>query len=135
MSHFVKVKTVIKDMALLRRAASNLGYLVIRDGHVRGYNNGTQKADYVLKLPGNYDVGFSKNDITGEYEVIADFWMDHISKYIGHPNAQTDQEKMGKLLQEYSKEAIVQQARNLGYVPIMEKNHDSMLEMRFSNGE
>lgn len=134
MSHFVSVKTTLNDMSALRRAASNLGFIVVRDSYVRGFNDNFMKADYVLKLPGDYDVGFTKNK-NGTYEIKADFWYDHISKYLGHQNPQTDEEKIGKLLQEYSREIVLEQARSLGYMPIMEKNNDGIIEMRFSNGE
>jgi len=79
------VKTrFISEMAI-KKAANSLGYTVRHNQNCRGYNNMTTACDLVMRLPGEYDVGFQKQ--TGGYELVADFWDNHISQYLGDPVA------------------------------------------------
>jgi hypothetical protein len=72
MSQIIEVKPEerITDIAALRSAAKDLGLELTEKGQVR-YYFGTKEADYVLKLPGRYDLGFVKQP-DGSYQFLAD---------------------------------------------------------------
>lgn len=86
MSHWFKVKTRLMSETAIKKAANSIGYSVRHRQECRGYNDHTTNCDLVMKLPGEYDVGFQKQS-DGSYEMVADFWSDHISKYLADPNA------------------------------------------------
>lgn len=60
----------ITDIEALRTAAKDLNLELQQHGQVR-YYYGTKSADYVLKLPGKYDLGFVKQP-DGSYQFLAD---------------------------------------------------------------
>lgn len=110
MSHWTKIKVKIDSETAIIKAANELGYLVKKNSICRGYQGNTTKCDLVLVLPGEYDLGFIKNENTGEYEIIADFWQNHLSQYLGNEkliNKATNEEekniaKIAKFMQKYS---------------------------------
>ena len=61
MSQIIEVKPqeTINDVESLRVAAKDLGLQLQERGKVRFYS-GERDADYVIKLPGKYDLGFVK---------------------------------------------------------------------------
>jgi len=84
MSHWFTVETRFQSGTAIKKAANSLGFQVRHNTKCRGYNGQTKECDLVMKLPGNYDVGFQKQ-ADGSYAVVADFWQDHISKYLANP--------------------------------------------------
>lgn len=135
MSHYVKVSTQIKNMEIMKKVAREMGYLIMKNTLCRGYGRQTQECDYVLMLPGEYDLGFQYNKEKVCYEIVADFWRDHISKYLGIENAETEEEKIGKLLQNYAKEQVLDVGRRLGYMPLLEKEtEDGSIELTLDVG-
>ena len=74
MSHFTKVKTVIRDQAILCEALRQLHHQ-FREGEnliVRGYMGGTQTAQVVLNTGCHYDIGFQRQpDQT--FDAVADW--------------------------------------------------------------
>jgi hypothetical protein len=74
MSHFTKVKTVIRDQVVLCEALRQLHHQ-FREGEnltVRGYQGGTQTAQVVLNTGCNYDIGFQRQaDQT--FDAVADW--------------------------------------------------------------
>ena len=66
----VKPEEKIVSVTALRAAAKDLGLELEEKGQVRGYS-WTRPADYVLKLPGKYDLGFVKK-ADGSYSFLAD---------------------------------------------------------------
>ncbi|MEA5467837.1 DUF1257 domain-containing protein [Spirulina sp. 06S082] len=72
MSHFSTIKVQIKNGEILNEVLQELGYAVERNTEIRGYQGKTTTADYVIRRPNCYDIGFRQNGET--YNVIADFW-------------------------------------------------------------
>ena len=72
MSQIIEVQPEerITDIEALKTAAKDLGLELQEKGQVR-YYYGTKEADYVLKLPGKYDLGFVKQ-ADGSYQFKAD---------------------------------------------------------------
>ena len=95
MSHFSKITSQIKDLEVLRKTVASMGYQLEEDGECR-YYYGTKPSEYVIKLPGKYDVSVSKQ---GEnFSIEADLWGGHVTEYIG--------ENASLLIQNYTVEKI-----------------------------
>jgi hypothetical protein len=60
MSHFVTIKTQIKDLDALRSALKKLGLSLFPNAQARGYEENNIKGDYVIRLNGPYDVALNK---------------------------------------------------------------------------
>jgi|GEM_PF-1805104 hypothetical protein len=84
MSHWFTLKTKLNSESAIKAGARRLGYMVVHNRMCRGYNGNETLCDLVMKLPGQYDIGFQKQ-MDGSYEVVADFWSDYISKYLANP--------------------------------------------------
>jgi hypothetical protein len=85
MSHWFKVKTHFTSEKAIKKTANSLNFPIRHNQLCRGYGRNTTKCDLVMKLPGQYDVGFQKQQ-DGSYELVADFWSDHISEYLANPD-------------------------------------------------
>ncbi len=83
MSHWFSVKTRFQNERAIKQAANSLGFSVVHRKSCRGYGGQTKVCDLVLKLPGEYDVGFMRWD--DAFVVVADFWLDEIAKYLADP--------------------------------------------------
>lgn len=75
MSHFSKIKTSLRDLALLQKSLDDLG--VRWDENIKslnGYKSQRCFANLVIKQNNNYDIGFTWNGT--EYQLVADlqFW-------------------------------------------------------------
>ena len=73
MSHFSTIKTKIRNKPELQEALELLQYNVVEDQELRvtgshGINHETVEAELAIGT----DVGFRLNEITGEYELVAD---------------------------------------------------------------
>ena len=93
MSHFTKISAVIKDLEALTAAANKMGFEVQRDAKCR-YYYGAEKKDFVIKLPGQYDIAATVTD--GTYQLEADFYNGYVSRYVGNNG--------DKLMQQYTVE-------------------------------
>ena len=80
MSHFTKITAQIKDMEALTAAAKKMGFSVKQNANCR-YFHGEEKREFVIKLPGSYDVAATKEG--DHYTLEADFYGSHVSKYVG----------------------------------------------------
>ncbi len=74
MSHFVKIRTIIRETELLQQALRDLGFS-FREGEglvVRGDARKTETAEIVVATGSSWDIGFRR---TGEgYEIVADWY-------------------------------------------------------------
>lgn len=80
MSHFTKITAQIKDLEALTVAAKKMGFSVAQNANCR-YYYGAQKRDFVIKLPGAYDMAANKDG--DHYTLEADFYGSHVSRYVG----------------------------------------------------
>jgi Protein of unknown function (DUF1257) len=72
MSHFSTVRVQIKRGEVLHEALLDLGYTIVQNAEVRGYQGNKTTADYVVRQSNGYDLGFRR--VAEEYELVADFW-------------------------------------------------------------
>src|SRR5690606_7714101 len=72
MSHFTRVRTQLRDLDTVRRALEDLGFEVVENAPVRGYNGQQERADLVVQTGSEYNLGFRRE---GQNVVmVADFW-------------------------------------------------------------
>lgn len=84
MSHWFSVETKFDSAEAIKKTANSMGFQVRHNQKCRGYNGQIKECDLVMKLPGQYDVGFEKQS-DGSYTVVADFWQNYVSKYLADP--------------------------------------------------
>jgi hypothetical protein len=122
MSHTTKLEGAsIKSASAIRAAvdalrSKGIKASVLENAKPRAYfSNQIDKCDLVMKLEdGPYDVGFKLND-QGEYEVLYDNYINRVSELIGSKGEGTVAE-VGQFMQEYVKEATIEQATNQGFM-------------------
>nr|QUE28128.1 Ycf35 [Sahlingia subintegra] len=75
MSHFSKIKTIIKDLDMLKLSLTDLDLdFNLSDQRIIGYDSETCLAEIVIEQTNNYSFGFAWNG--NEYELVVDpqFW-------------------------------------------------------------
>ena len=72
MSHFTTIKVQIKNGQVLAESLRELGYEVLQNVEVRGYQGNKTTAEYVIRQSNGYDLGFRRSG--DNYELVADFW-------------------------------------------------------------
>jgi hypothetical protein len=83
MSHFVAIKTSVRDVNALRKACEELGLELLEKGTARGYSRNTIKGDYVIRLKGPYDVAVNQDKETGSFGFSTDWFAGHVEKEVG----------------------------------------------------
>jgi hypothetical protein len=74
MSHFVRIRTQIREREHLVQALRDLHYQ-FQEGEslvVRGYAANRERADVLVNTGSQYDIGFQRK--ADNYEVVADWW-------------------------------------------------------------
>jgi hypothetical protein len=105
MSHFVSIKTQIKDIAALRDACAELGLAVLDNTGARGYAGATHPGDHVIRLNGPFDIAANRQP-DGNYHLSCDWWDGHVEKEVGS--------SYGRLLQLYAIHKTAREARKRG---------------------
>lgn len=103
MSHFTTIKVKIKNGEFLHQVLQELGYQVECNTTVRGYLGDTTQAEYVIRQPNRYDLGFRRK---GEnYELVADFWGAKINQ----------QAFVNKITQKYAHKTLMATVQEQGF--------------------
>lgn len=124
MSHFVQIKTIIKEEQHLIEALKDLHlrYRVGEDLYVEGYNGIRQKVDIVVDTGSRCSIGFKK---TPEgYQIIADWWALEVFTQL------REKDFVQKLAKQYAYNVIQSQIREQNLVIEQEQvleNGDTML--------
>ena len=111
MSHFTRVRTKLRNIATVQRALEDLGYQVKAEDKVRGYGGDRARADLVVRLDGNYDIGFTQQR-NGDVVMVADLWALRIDK-----NA-----FLNEVTQRYAYHTVMGQAEAQGFQVTEEAN-------------
>lgn len=80
-----------------------LGYQVECNTAVRGYQGDTVQAEYVIRQPNRYDLGFRRNG--EDYELIADFWGARINQ----------QQFISSITQKYAHKTLMAAVQEQGF--------------------
>jgi hypothetical protein len=83
MSHFVAIKTSVRDVNALRKACEELGLELLEKGTARGYAKNVIKGDYVIRLKGPYDIAVNLDLESGSYGLSTDWYAGHVEKEVG----------------------------------------------------
>ena len=104
MSHFVTIKTQIKDIEALRTACTELGFPIEENTEARGIGT-LQHGDYVIRLKGPCDIAVQwQADRT--FGLSTDWWGGHVEQEVG--------KNYGRLLQIYAVHKASREARKRG---------------------
>jgi hypothetical protein len=82
MSHFSQITTKLRNLPSLQQALDDAGVRwELGPKSVRGYQGKTETAEVVIEQDNGYDLGFRRNDETGDYELVADlqYWQQPLS--------------------------------------------------------
>jgi len=105
MSHFVTVKTQIKDIEALRGACAELNLEVQENSIARGYGSTRFPAEFVIKLKGPFDIAVNRQ-AKGVFSLSTDWWAGHVENEVG--------KDYGRLLQLYGVHKATREAHNRG---------------------
>lgn len=112
MSHFVEIGVEVRDIEALKDACAELGLKVVANSEARGYKStygrgkaATLAADYVIVLPGPYDVAVIRGE-GGVYSMQADTYNGHVENVLGAG--------MGRLKQLYAAAKVTRDAQRKG---------------------
>lgn len=122
MSHFTTVELEIKDPDAIRGACESLGLELEEDSDARGYSSNTTHGDFVIRLPGPYDVALVKNAGTGLYDVQCDLYQGHVERALGSG--------FGRFMQAYGVSKTMIEAKKKGYVARQVKQEDGSIQIR-----
>jgi hypothetical protein len=106
MSHFVAIKTSVRDVNALRKACEELGLALLEKTTARGFASNTLKGDYVIRLKGPYDIAVNMDKESGSYGLSTDWYAGYVEKEVGTGYA--------KLLQLYAIHKTQIEARKKG---------------------
>jgi len=73
LSHFSRLKTIIKDKEILEDTLKDLGYNIRHSSSISGFEGTTTNVELAISMPKGYDIGFVRNN-AGTFDIIADFW-------------------------------------------------------------
>ena len=73
MSHFSRLKTIIKDKEVLEDTLKDLGYNIRLSSSISGFAGTTTNVELAISMPKGYDIGFVRNN-AGTFDIVADFW-------------------------------------------------------------
>ena len=108
MSHFSQIKTKIRNLPALQAALTDLNTVWAAGPKVvRGYQGTTETAEVVIEQDNGYDLGFKRNDDTGEYELVADlqYWNQPLSV----------EGFLGRLTQRYAYHTVLSETSSQGF--------------------
>jgi hypothetical protein len=103
MSHFTTIKVQIKEGSVLAESLRELGYQVLENVEVRGYQGNKTTAEYVIRRSNGYDLGFRRSG--DNYELVADFWGARIN----------EQEFVNAVNQKYAHKMLMQSVVDQGF--------------------
>jgi Protein of unknown function (DUF1257) len=83
MSHFVAIKTSVRDVNALKKACEELGLELLEKTTARGFASNTLKGDYVIRLKGPYDIALNLDPESGSYGLSTDWYAGHVEKEVG----------------------------------------------------
>ncbi len=120
MSHFTTIKTQIKDLEALREACQELGLGLLQDTEARGYGSNRQRAEFVIRLKGPYDIALARQG-DGTYGLSTDWWDGHVEQEVGT--------NYGRLLQLYAVHKTSREARRRGLTVRRSQREDGAIKL------
>lgn len=129
MSHLTVIKSTFKDLGALQVAAATLGHPLTEGGRARYYSGVSDNCDWLMKLPGKYDVGFKANAQAGCYEVVADSEVLSKGSYLAREAHAILGPELKFLHQEYTAAVLARDCAMAGRSVVREKLPDGRLQL------
>jgi Protein of unknown function (DUF1257) len=110
------VQTQLRDPDAIKAAAKALGIEFVEQGLARLYGGEySSECDFVLRLPGRYDLGLKKN-AAGTYDFVCDAWLleGRWAEGANHPGTKSIGLNGSRLKQEYAYAILQAEARRKG---------------------
>ena len=115
MSHLTTVHTQIRSIEALQLACAALGVSLTQGGRARFYAGHSEACDYVITLPGRYDLGLTYQQASGTYAFVADAELLEGPVHArNQPGRQILGERGQRLRQEYAYAVFQLEARRKG---------------------
>jgi len=121
MSHFVTIKTQIRDIAALRDACGELGLQVLDCADARGYATANTRGEHVIRLRGPYDIALNRETDKEPFGLTTDWWDGHVEKEVG--------KDYGRLLQLYGVHKASREAKRRGHTVRRSKLKDGTIKL------
>ena len=131
MSHTVKIKSQFKaeHMESFKRALAQFGWQTKENSTIRTYSSDQDRNVVYPMIAVNpnagYDLGLKINELTGELEVMGDFYDGSIAKTLGS--------ELNDLKKEYSCCVIEDKLAFEGYVATRTVNQDNTIDIMAEN--
>jgi hypothetical protein len=129
MSHLTTIKTQYNDVDTLREAVETFGLELTQGGNCR-YFSGKPAVDWLVTLPGNYDVGF-KQEADGSLSVMCDSELFKPTIYNGQKSVAYEKwgDKFERLTGEYNAIRITNIYRRKGHSVSRETRQDGSIKV------
>lgn len=119
MSHFVRVRTVLREKDLIRAALRDLGHETDESpaAAVRGDRGRTEAAEIVVRTGSSYDIGLrpAAGVSDGSWEVVADwYWVERSTSF-------REKEFLDGLAQRYAYRVVLAQAKEQNLIVTEER--------------
>ncbi len=132
MSHLTTIKSQIKFPDAILSAAQVLGVSVVQRAKARFYSGYSEPCNYVLQLPGRYDLGL-KQMPDGTFHFVCDEEVLSDTENVRNSDALRILGKRGgRFLQEYHAAVAMTQARQAGLIYQRNTLADGTLQIRLT---
>lgn len=134
MSHLTTVQTQFRDIDPLREAVESFGLKLTEGGHCRFYS-GRPSVDYLVTLPGAYDVGF-KVQADGSLSMVCDSELYKPTIYNGKTSEAYKLwgQNFEKLTDAYSAAVITDTYQKQGFSVFREAREDGSIKITAQRG-
>ncbi|MCL5037438.1 MAG: DUF1257 domain-containing protein [Chloroflexi bacterium] len=122
MSHFTKIKTRIRDSELLVRCLEQMGFEVQKGrSKVRGFS-GAQDVELKIKIQGNREIGFVKNN-QDYYDMVADWYgvTGTSSRMFSKDLEDRFREMENSIRRSYARETVLEKLESKGFTVVEQK--------------
>jgi len=116
MSHFSRLKTIVYDLNILKKALTDLNINWIDETKkIKGYKGEIHEVNLIIPQKNNFDIGFNWNG--QEYELIADlsFW----------EQSWSIETFLNKVNQRYAVNKILTETEDQGFKLVNQKNENN----------
>ncbi|GJL61687.1 MAG: hypothetical protein NPIRA04_03410 [Nitrospirales bacterium] len=132
MSHLTTIQSQIKFPHAILDAAKALGITVIQQAKARFFAGSSDMCDFVLQLPGRYDLGL-KRMVDQTYHFVCDEEVLSETENVRNGDAlRILGKRAGRFLQEYQAAVALEQAREAGLTYQRNTLSDGTLQIRLT---
>jgi hypothetical protein len=124
MSHFTTVKTKLRDLTCVKRAAEDLGLVLVESEtpvEVRGFQGAIEKSNLMIKATEHFDIGL--NQTAEGVELMADWWG------IEMETGLKEKDWVDRFNQRYAYHKVIKEVKSRGFTLEEELEEDGELKL------